>query len=140
MAGINKVILIGRLGKEPEIKQTNSGVSVANFSVATSDKWTDKSGTKQEKTEWHNVVVFDKLAKLVQQYVHKGSNVYLEGKLQTRSWDNKQGVKQYTTEIIANQVQFLDAKKDNSQQTNEKVSNEQSYYNSNLSEMEDIPF
>src|SRR3989338_1068547 len=104
---VNKVILIGRLGQNPEVRYTPSGAAVANFSVATNENWTDKSGQKQERTEWHRVVVWGKLAELCGQYLAKGRQVYLEGRLQTRSWDDKEGVKRYTTEIVAQTVQFL---------------------------------
>jgi single-strand DNA-binding protein len=111
MAGsVNKVTLIGRLGKDPEVKALPNGTSVANFSVATSESWNDKNGQKQEKTEWHRVVVFAKLADLVSKYVKKGSQLYLEGKLQTRSWTDKDGNTKYTTEIVASQVTFLGGK------------------------------
>lgn len=104
---VNKVILIGRLGQNPEIRQTPSGAAVANFSVATNDAWTDKSGQKQERTEWHRVVVWGKLAELCGQYLVKGRQVFLEGKLQTRQWQDKDGQTKYTTEILAQTVQFL---------------------------------
>ena len=97
---INKVILVGNLGDEPVIRYTGDGKAIANLRVATSESWTDKStGQKQERTEWHRVSVFDKLAEVCQKYLHKGSKVFLEGKLQTRSWDNN-GVQQYSTEVI----------------------------------------
>jgi single-strand DNA-binding protein len=108
MSGVNKVIVLGRLGQDPDLKQTNSGLSVCNFSVATSETWKDKkSGEKQEKTEWHRVVIWGKLADLANQYLKKGSQVYIEGRLETREWDDKQGIKRYTTEIIASIVQFI---------------------------------
>lgn len=106
---VNKVIVLGRLGQDPELKYTPNGSAVCNFTVATSDSWTDKSGQKQEKTEWHRVVVWGKLAELCNQYLSKGKQVYLEGSLQTRSWDDKQGQKRYTTEVLAKTVQFLGA-------------------------------
>ena len=97
---VNKVILVGNLGDEPVIRYTGDGKAIANLRVATSESWTDKStGQKVEKTEWHRVSVFDKLAEICQKYLHKGSKVFLEGKLQTRSWD-KDGVQQYSTEVI----------------------------------------
>ena len=97
---INKVILVGNLGREPDIKFTGDGKAIANLAVATSESWTDKTtGQKVEKTEWHRVVVFGQLADICQRYLHKGSKVYLEGKLQTRKWD-KEGVTQYTTEVV----------------------------------------
>lgn len=105
---VNKVILLGRLGQDPELKYTPSGSAVCNFSVATSEAWTDKnSGQKNERTEWHRVVVWGKLAELCNQYLSKGRQAFVEGKLQTRSWDDKDGNKRYTTEILANTVQFI---------------------------------
>ena len=104
---VNKVMIIGRLGQDPEMKYTPSGAAVCNFSVATSESWTDKSGQKQEKTEWHRIVVWGKLAELCNQYLAKGRQAFIEGKLQTRSWDDKDGNKRYTTEVLANTVQFL---------------------------------
>lgn len=106
---VNKVIVLGRLGQDPELKYTPSGAAVCTLSVATSEAWTDKSGQKQERTEWHRAVVWGKLAELCGQYLGKGRQVYLEGRLQTRSWE-KDGQKRYTTEINANVVQFLDSK------------------------------
>jgi len=106
-SGVNKVILIGNLGKDPEVRYTPSGQAVANFNIATNESWTDKSGQKQERTEWHRIVVWGKVAELCGEYLSKGRQVYLEGKLQTREWNNKEGVKQYTTEVVANQVTFL---------------------------------
>lgn len=104
---LNKVILIGRLGHDPELKYTPSGTAVANFSLATKDSWNDKSGQKQEKVEWHRIVVWGKLAELCNQYLAKGKQAFVEGSLQTRSWDGKDGQKRYTTEINARTVQFL---------------------------------
>ncbi len=113
MSGINKVIIVGRLGTDPEIRYTQQGSAVANFSVATSETWVDKAnGSKQEKTEWHRIVVWGKTAELCSQYLQKGRQVYLEGKLQTRQWDDKEGVKRYTTEIVAQTVQFLGGRTD----------------------------
>src|SRR3954471_12822500 len=104
---VNKVILVGRLGQNPEVRYTPSGAAVANFSVATNENWTDKQGQKQERTEWHRVVVWGKLAELCSQYLTKGRQVYLEGRLQTREWEDKTGVKKFTTEVHAQTVQFL---------------------------------
>ena len=108
MAGVNKVIVVGRLGSDPEVKQISTDSSVANMSVATSESWNDKNGQRQEKTEWHRVVVWGKLAELCGKYLSKGRQVYVEGRLQTRSWEDQQGQKRYTTEIVATTVQFLD--------------------------------
>ena len=108
---LNKVILIGNLGKDPELSYTASGVAVAKFSIATNERWKDQEGNAQERTEWHNIVAWRKLAEICGQYLKKGSKVYLEGKLQTRSWDDKStGAKRYTTEIIADDLIMLDAK------------------------------
>lgn len=104
---VNKVILLGRLGQDPELKYTPGGSAVCNFSLATTESWTDKSGQKQEKTEWHRIVVWGKLAELCNQYLAKGRQAFLEGRLQTRSWDDKDGNKKYTTEILASTVQFI---------------------------------
>jgi single-strand DNA-binding protein len=107
MAGINKVILVGRLGSDPEVRYTPDGTAVANFSVATSDEWTDKAtGERKERTEWHRIVAWRKLGELCGEYLSKGRQVYIEGRLQTRSWE-KDGVTRYTTEIVASDVQFL---------------------------------
>jgi len=107
MAGINKVILIGRLGKDPEVRYTQDGSAVASFSIATSEEWKDKeTGDKKERTEWHRIVAWRKLGELCGEYLSKGRQVYIEGKLQTRSWE-KDGVTRYTTEIVASDVQFL---------------------------------
>jgi single-strand DNA-binding protein len=107
MASVNKVILIGNLGKDPEVKYTQSGTAVANLSVATNDVWTDKAGQKQEKTEWHRVVVWGKQAQVISEYLAKGKQIYVEGSLQTRSWDDREGNKRYTTEIRAVRVLML---------------------------------
>src|SRR5882757_9576590 len=107
MSGINKVIIVGRLGADPEIKTITGGQNVARISIATSENWTDKQGQKQERTEWHCVVVWGKLAELCGKYLSKGRQVYIEGRLQTRSWEDPQGQKKYSTEIVANTVQFL---------------------------------
>jgi single-strand DNA-binding protein len=104
---VNKVILVGRLGQNPEVRYTPSGAAVANFSVATNEAWTDKQGAKQEKTEWHRIVVWGKLAELCSQYLTKGRQAYIEGRLQTRQWTDKDGQTKYTTEVHAQTVQFL---------------------------------
>ncbi len=113
MAGksLNKVILIGNLGKDPEVSYTPSGIAVAKFSMATSEKWKDAEGNFQERTEWHNIVAWRKLAEICGQYLKKGSKAYIEGKLQTRSWDDKNtGVKKYMTEIVADNLIMLDSR------------------------------
>jgi single-strand DNA-binding protein len=105
--GVNKVILIGNLGADPEVRFTPSGQAVANFRIATSESWNDKSGQKQERTEWHRIVVWGKLAELCGEYLKKGRQCYVEGRLQTREWTDKEQKKNYTTEVVANQVVFL---------------------------------
>ncbi|MFN2238847.1 MAG: single-stranded DNA-binding protein [Thermoanaerobaculia bacterium] len=110
---INKVILIGRLGRDPEVRSTPSGATVAKFSIATDEKFTDRSGERQERTEWHNIVAWAKLAEICGQYLKKGKLVYIEGSLRTDSWDDKEtGVKKYRTEIVARDMQMLDRKGD----------------------------
>ena len=106
--GINKVILVGNLGRDPEMRYTPSGTAVANVTIATTDAWKDKqSGDKQERTEWHRVVFFNRLAEIVGEYLKKGSQVYVEGRLQTRKWQDQGGQDRYTTEIVANDMQML---------------------------------
>jgi single-strand DNA-binding protein len=107
MASVNKVILIGNLGKDPEIRYTQSGEPIANFSLATNEVWTDKNGERQERTEWHQIVVWGKQGENCGKYLKKGRPVFVEGRLQTRSWEDKQGSKRYTTEIVATEVVLL---------------------------------
>ncbi|UCD18428.1 MAG: single-stranded DNA-binding protein [Candidatus Zixiibacteriota bacterium] len=107
MASVNKVILIGNLGKDPELRYTPGGQAVANFSLATSEKWRDKDGAMQDKTEWHNIVLWGRQAEIAKEYLSKGRQVYIEGRIQTRSWDDKEGNKRYTTEVVAQRLQFL---------------------------------
>ncbi|MBT4502603.1 MAG: single-stranded DNA-binding protein [Gemmatimonadetes bacterium] len=104
---VNKVILIGNLGADPEIRFTPSGAQVANVNLATSESWTDKSGEHQERAEWHRIVLWRKLAEIAGQYLKKGSRVYIEGKLQTRSWEDQKGQKRYMTEVVANNIEML---------------------------------
>ncbi|MBW2690667.1 MAG: single-stranded DNA-binding protein, partial [Deltaproteobacteria bacterium] len=107
----NKAIIVGTLGKDPEIRFTAGGAAIANFSVATNESWKDKNtGEQVEKTEWHRMVAFGKLAEIIQQYVKKGSQVYIEGKIQTRKWQDQSGNDRYSTEIVANQLQMLGGK------------------------------
>lgn len=110
MGSLNKVQIIGRLGKDPEIRYTQGGQAVASFSVATDSKWTNKAGEKQEKTEWHRVKAWGKLGELAGEYLAKGRQVYVEGRLETSEYTDKEGVKKYSTEIVANDIQFLDSK------------------------------
>ena len=107
---VNKVILVGRLGKDPETRYMTSGEAVTNCTLATSENWKDKSGEKQEKTEWHNLVFYRRLAEIAGEYLKKGSQVYVEGKLQTRKWQDKEGKDRYTTEIVVNEMTMLGGK------------------------------
>ena len=114
--GVNKAVILGNVGNDPELRFMSNGKAVANFTVATSEQWKDQQGQKQERTEWHRMVAYDKLAEIIGQYVKKGSKLYLEGKLQTREWTDQQGQKKYTTEIIVNEMQMLDGKPQGGQQ------------------------
>lgn len=107
MGSVNKVILIGNLGKDPELRTTPQGTSLARFSIATTSVWKDSSGAKKEKTEWHDVVAWERLAQICGEYLHKGKQVYVEGSLQTRSWEDQNGQKRYKTEVKANNVVML---------------------------------
>ena len=109
--GVNKVILIGNLGSDPEVRYTPSGSAVANVNLATSETWRDKtSGELQDRTEWHRIVFFNRLAEIVGEYLHKGSKIYVEGSLRTRKWQDKNGIERHTTEIIANEMHILDSR------------------------------
>lgn len=111
MRGVNKVILVGNLGKDPEVRYSQSGSAVAKFSIATSESWKDKkSGEQQERTEWHNVVCFARLAEIAGEYLRKGSKVYIEGSLRTSSWETDSGEKRYRTEVNARELQMLDTR------------------------------
>lgn len=110
MASVNKAILIGNLGKDPEVRYMPSGEAIANITLATTDTWKDKSGEKQEKTEWHRVSFFGRQAEVVGEYLKKGSQIYVEGRIQTRKWQDKEGQDRYTTEIVADRMQMLGSK------------------------------
>ena len=153
MAGINKVILVGNLGAKPEVKYASNGNAISNLSVATSESWTDKStGQKQERTEWHRVSLFGKLAEIAGQYLDKGSKVYVEGKLQTRKWQDQNGQDRYTTEVVVSgfngTLQMLDRRDDSSsrapapsEDVTEKAQTEPSITPVSKDEFEDdIPF
>ena len=136
---VNKAIIVGRLGKDPEIKYLESGSAIANFSVATDRKWKNKQGEKQEETEWHRCVSFGRTAEVCGEYLHKGSLVYIEGRLQTRDWEDKDGNKRYTTQVNVRQFQFLDKKGDTQQ---DSVRNQQMNIQTNNGDLieDDIPF
>lgn len=116
MAGVNKVILIGNLGKDPEVRSLESGAKVASFSLATTESYKNKEGQKVDQTEWHNIVMWRGLAEVAEKYLRKGSQIYLEGKIRSRSWDDKEGNKRYTTEIIADTFTMLGSKREESSQ------------------------
>lgn len=105
---VNKVVLIGNLGADPEVRFTPSGVQVVSLTLATSESWNDKNGERQERTEWHRLVLWRKLAEIADQFLKKGSKIYVEGKLQTRSWDDQKGQKRYVTEVVVNNIEMLD--------------------------------
>ena len=113
MAGVNKVILVGNLGRDPELRYTKNGQAVCNFSLATTENWNSRDGQREERTEWHRVVFFSRLAEIAGEYLHKGSKVYIEGALRTRKWTDKDNNERYTTEIVANEMQMLDKKGEN---------------------------
>ena len=129
---LNKTMIIGRLGGDPELKYTNSGSGVCNLSLATTEKWTNKDGDRQEKTEWHKVVIFGKSAEFAGEYAHKGSLVYVEGRLQTRSWEDREGNKRYTTEVVAQNFRLLDKRQDREEK------GEETYESPN--DESDVPF
>ena len=141
--GINKVIIVGNLGADPDSRAMPSGNAVTNISVATSESWNDRdTGEKQEKTEWHRVVFFNRLAEIAAQYLKKGSQVYVEGKLQTRKWEDKEGNERWTTEVVANQMQMLGDRMSNDM-SNDNASSSRSSSDNDFSTDEfddDIPF
>ncbi len=115
MASVNKVILVGNLGRDPEVRYMPDGGAITNVSIATTDTWKDKDGSKQEKTEWHRVVFFSRLAEIAGEYLKKGSQIYIEGRLQTRKWQDKDGQEKYSTEVIAEKMQMLGGKSGNAE-------------------------
>ena len=139
MASVNKVILIGNLGKDPETRYMSNGDAVTNITLATTDTWKDKNGEKQEKTEWHNVVAWRKLAEIVGEYLKKGKKVYIEGKLQTRSYE-KDGVKRYMTEIVADQMIMLDSGGGSGRGSAGSSMSEPSHASSDAPKDDDLPF
>ena len=124
MPGVNKVILIGNLGKDPEVKYLENNVAVARFSLATNETWKDKSGEKKEHTEWHNIVLWRGLAELSEKYLHKGDRIYIEGRLRTRSWDDKDGKKRYTTDVIGDNMTMLTVRRESEQNSQSEGSSE----------------
>jgi single-strand DNA-binding protein len=136
--GLNKVLIIGNLGADPEIKYTQAGSPVANLSVATSERWKDKNtGEQKEQVEWHRVVIFGRLAEIAEQYLKKGSKIFVEGKLQTRDWEDSEGKKRYTTEVVAREMTMLDSKGDSIESSSSTGSSSKA---DNDKFEEDIPF
>ena len=134
MASVNKVIVLGNLGKDPDLRHLPNGDAVCNFSLATTESLKDKEGNKQDKTEWHNIVIFRKLAEIAGEYLKKGRPVYIEGRLQTRKWQDKEGKDRYTTEIVADQMQMLGSREEAKEVAKTPAS-------ANFDDMEsDIPF
>ncbi len=115
MAGVNKVILVGNLGKDPEVKYLDNGVAVANFSLATTENYKNKEGERVSQTEWHNVVMWRGLAEVAEKYLKKGASIYVEGKIRTRKWEDKEGNTRYNTEVLADNMTMLGGKKDSQQ-------------------------
>ena len=142
MASVNKVIIVGNLGQDPEIRQTGGGASVGSFSVATSESYSDSSGQKKSNTQWHKIVVWNKLAENCGRYLSKGKSVYIEGRLQTRSWEEQStGQTRYATEIVAQKVEFLSASKGESKGGGDKASQPQPQQGQQMmGSLDDIPF
>jgi single-strand DNA-binding protein len=140
MASVNRVTLLGNTGRDPEIRYMPNGEAVCNFSIATTENWKDKSGVKQSKTEWHNIVMYRKLAEIAGEYLKKGGAVYVEGKLQTRKWQTKEGQDRYSTEIIADQMQLLGGRPDGSSSDDVHESRTQPDIEQPPVELEEIPF
>jgi single-strand DNA-binding protein len=136
---MNKVMLIGRLGKDPDVKYTPDGTMVTTFRLATDEQWKDKNGEKVQRTEWHQIVTYRKLAEICGNYLVKGKLVFIEGKIQTRSWEDKEGVKKYTTEIIASNMQMLDSKGQSKTSESSSDSAPESFNNGSVP-VDDVPF
>lgn len=148
MAGVNKVILVGNLGKDPEVRHLESGAVVANFPIATSETYKDKNGNKQEQTEWHNIVLWRGLAEIAEKYLRKGNQIYVEGKLKTRSWQDKEGNTRYTTDVVGDNLTMLGSKSNSDNSTpspkaeNESTSSKGSadIKKDETDEADDLPF
>jgi len=144
MSGVNKVILIGNLGADPELRYTPSGRAVVNFNLATSRTWNNRDGEKQEETEWHRIVAWDKLAEICGEYLKKGAQTYVEGRLQTRSWEDKNGLKRYTTETVVSEMRMLGSRQDAGSSGSSKSSEAPSLPPDNLPSTfeadDDLPF
>lgn len=140
MASVNRVILLGNLGRDPETKYTTGGDAVCNLSIATSESWKDKSGAKQEKTEWHRVVLFGRQAEVAGEYLAKGKTVYIEGRLQTRKWTDKDGVDKYATEIVGDRMQMLGGRDDEAKTPAKPAAKPSAVENVSTDFDSDIPF
>tara|TARA_Y100001968_G_C19299492_1_gene688331 strand:- start:124 stop:555 length:432 start_codon:yes stop_codon:yes gene_type:complete len=143
MAGVNKVILVGNLGKDPEIRHLDSGVSVANFSLATTESYNNKQGERVNQTEWHNIVLWRGLADIAEKYLKKGNSVYVEGKIHTRKWEDKEGNTRYSTDIIADKMTMLGSKPDSNSNNDPNINNQDSQNQNDKSETkieDDLPF
>lgn len=149
MSGVNKVILVGRLGKDPEVRHLESGAAVANFSIATTETYKDKQGNRQEQTEWHNIVLWRGLAEIAEKYLTKGNLIYIEGKLKTRNWQDKDGNTRYTTEVVGDNMTMLGSKNEGNNSSSSNSSQEAPSGNSNRNEKkvdleedesDDLPF
>lgn len=138
--GINKVILVGNVGKDPEVRHLDNGVAVASFTLATSETYKNKENQKVTNTEWHNIVIWRGLADVVEKYVKKGSSLYIEGKIRTRSWDDKEGNKRYTTEIVADNMQMLGAKQSNEESAAAPENASTQDIENTPTEEDDLPF
>jgi single-strand DNA-binding protein len=138
--GINKVILVGNVGKDPEVRHLDNGVAVASFPLATSETYKNKENQKVTNTEWHNIVIWRGLADVVEKYVKKGSSLYIEGKIRTRSWDDKDGNKRYTTEIVADNMQMLGAKQSNEESAAAPENASTESIENTSTEEDDLPF
>ena len=140
MSGVNKVILVGNLGKDPEVRYLEGGVAVAKFPLATSESYKGKDGNRVDQTEWHNVVLWRGLAEVAEKYLHKGSSVYIEGKIRTRSWDDKEGNKRYSTEIVADQMTMLGKKSEDSHHPEPAMKQEEPSFAAPTAPTDDLPF
>ncbi len=141
MSGVNKVILVGNLGKDPEVRYLEGGVATAKFTLATSESYKDKQGNKVEQTEWHNIVLWRGLAEVAEKYLKKGMTVYIEGKIKSRSWDDKEGNKRYSTEIVADNMTMLSKKDNNSSGGNDYSSKmEEPSFSTASAPTDDLPF
>lgn len=140
MAGVNKVILIGNLGKDPEVRHLENGRAVANFSLATSETYKNKQGERVTNTEWHNVVLWTPLAEIAEKFLKKGGQVYIEGKLTTRSWDDQEGNKRYTTEVVGNNITLLGSKPDGNGAPSQSAAAESPVSKIPEDDADDLPF